>query len=66
MNLKTFKRFKLIPINDNENDKKPNYSIDTLPGLLTLGPGRCEGNNARMSRRKGEKAMLSAGRVPCK
>lgn len=53
-------------MNDNENDKKPNYSIDTLPGLLTLDPGRCEGNNARMSQRKGEKAMLSAGRVPCR
>lgn len=66
MNLRTFERFKLTLMNDNESDKKPNYSIDTLPGLLTLDPGRCEGNNARMSRRKGEKAKLSAGRVPCR
>lgn len=37
--------------------------IGTLPGVLTLDPGKYEGNNAKMFQRKEEKVMPSVGKA---
>lgn len=37
--------------------------MHTLLGGLNLGPGKYEGNNAKMFQRKGEKVMPSVDRV---
>lgn len=37
--------------------------IDTLPGVLNRDPWKCEGTDAKMFQRKGEKVMPSVGRV---